>query len=434
MQTEHYAVHVHNLSKYYNVLKNKKNPVGNNWKTLAKQFLNPFAEKENYFTIKALDEISFSVDEGESIGIVGLNGSGKSTLLQIISGTIQQTSGLALTNGKTAALLELGSGFNPEFTGIENIFLNGNLYGLSSTEIKKKLNNILDFAGIGDFAWQPVKSYSTGMFLRLAFAVIAHVDAKILIIDEALAVGDAFFQAKCFDFLNKFREQGKTLVIVSHDLNCIARLCSKCLLLSKGRQVAIGAPGEIINHYNKLVTRVSEGDDSSPCHTSVKQNLSKDDKSSTGKPDKKWTYGDSRGEILSYEILNENGESSLNFYSGNKITIIFDVIAYKRIKSPIFAIKLRDSKGQIIYGQNTKFMKFETGIMEINEKRRIIYNLNTHLAGGEYLLSLGFTTMTDGNLRVVHRKHDLLKILIINTDGSFGISNCNASVSMSVLK
>tara|TARA_E500000178_G_scaffold352813_1_gene417108 strand:- start:7637 stop:8941 length:1305 start_codon:yes stop_codon:yes gene_type:complete len=434
MHTEHYAVHVENLSKHYSVLRNEKKPVGNNWKILKKQFLNPSTGNENYFTIKALDEISFSVDLGESIGIVGLNGSGKSTLLQIISGIVQPTSGLALTNGKTAALLELGSGFNPEFTGIENIFLNGNLYGLSSPEIKNKLHNILDFAGIGDFALQPVKSYSTGMFLRLAFAVIAHVDAEILIIDEALAVGDAFFQAKCFDFLNKFREQGKTLVIVSHDLNCIARLCCKCLLLNKGRQVAIGAPGEIINHYNKLITNGSEGYDSPPSSTLIKQNLAKDDKSSTGKSDKNWTYGDSRGEILSYEILNENGESSLNFYSGNKMTIIFDVIAYKKIKSPIFAIKLRDSKGQIIYGQNTKFMKFETGIMEINEKRRIIYNLNTNLAGGEYLLSLGFTTMTDGNLSVVHRKHDLVKILIINTDGSFGISNCYAGVSMSVIK
>ncbi|NDH69275.1 MAG: ABC transporter ATP-binding protein, partial [Gammaproteobacteria bacterium] len=241
------AIKVENLSKCYQIYEQPRDRL--------KQFILPHLQRalgqepnHYYQEFWALKDISFEVKKGETIGIIGRNGSGKSTLLQILCGTLNPTSGSFTTNGRIAALLELGSGFNPEFTGRENVYMNAAVLGLRTEEVDQRFNDIVTFADIGQFIEQPVKTYSSGMMVRLAFAVIAHVDADILVIDEALAVGDAFFTQKCMRFLRKFMETGSVL-FVSHDTSAVLNLCNRAILLSLGEVIQINTPQKVIEKY-----------------------------------------------------------------------------------------------------------------------------------------------------------------------------------------
>ena len=229
------AININNISKDYPKISSSLKEKKRAWQLMLATLFKGNKKNGTEETFSALSDISLKIKKGDAVGIIGLNGSGKSTLLQIIAGTLQPSSGEIHSNGKIGALLELGSGFNPEFTGRENIYLNAKILGLSKNEVDKKYDQITSFSGIGDFVNQPVRTYSSGMVVRLAFSVIAHTDPDILIIDEALAVGDARFQSKCFSFLETFKEKGKTLLFVSHDINSIARLCSSAVLLHKGK-------------------------------------------------------------------------------------------------------------------------------------------------------------------------------------------------------
>lgn len=404
--------------------------------------------KESLVEFHALCDISLKIRHGESLGIIGLNGSGKSTLLQIIAGTLEPTSGTVQTNGRIAALLELGSGFNPDFTGKENIYLNATILGLSQSEIDAKYEDIVAFADIGDFIHQPVRTYSSGMGLRLAFAVVAHVEPEILIIDEALAVGDVRFQAKCFCFLESLQNQGKTLLFVSHDMNSVARLCSSAMLLNKGEALAIGDPCSVINEYSKLIGLKDEnkkGDVNLPTkvfpkknrvestvvasqsslHSATEESLRSDDE---------WTYGGTLGKILKVHMFNEQGEKSTTIKSGEWFSIYFVIIALAPISSPIYAMKIRDAKGQELYGQNTLFAKVPTEDLESGDMFEICFRQRANLGHGTYLASLGFTRFEDNSLQVIHRRHDAFEINIINTDGSFGISNCFSTIDLKQLE
>lgn len=216
--------------------------------------------KKCYVEHYALDQVNIEVRRGETVGIIGTNGSGKSTILKIITGVLNPTSGNIVINGRISALLELGAGFNMEYTGIENIYLNGTMIGFSKEEIDAKLQDILDFADIGDFINQPVKTYSSGMFVRLAFAVAINIEPEILIVDEALSVGDVFFQAKCYRKFEEFKEQGKTILFVSHDLSSISKYCDRVVLLNKGKKLAEGEPKEIVDLYKKILTNATIGE------------------------------------------------------------------------------------------------------------------------------------------------------------------------------
>ena len=200
----------------------------------------------------ALDDVSFSVPRGGALGIIGVNGSGKSTLLEIAAGTLEPTRGEMIRRGRTAALLALGAGFNPEFTGRENVFLSGEILGQSREEVQRMLPEIERFAEIGSFIDQPVKTYSTGMFLRLAFSVAIHINPEILIVDEVLAVGDAVFVNRCIRKFDEMRQRGVTVVLVSHDLALVTQLCDQAILLSKGKMLAAGTPADVVNRYNCL--------------------------------------------------------------------------------------------------------------------------------------------------------------------------------------
>ncbi len=205
----------------------------------------------------ALNDIDFEINKGQCVGIVGTNGAGKSTLLKIITGVLQPTDGKVTVNGKISALLELGTGFNMEYSGLKNIYINGTMMGYSKEEIQERVESIVQFAEIGEYINQPVKTYSSGMFARLAFAVAINVDPDILIVDEALSVGDIFFQAKCFKKFSEFLEKGKTILFVSHDLSSVLKYCDKCILINKGKQVAYGETAEVVNIYRKILIHCS---------------------------------------------------------------------------------------------------------------------------------------------------------------------------------
>jgi teichoic acid transport system ATP-binding protein len=236
------VVSISNLSKVYHIYNEPADRL--------KEALNPF-KKEYHKKFHALDNISLEIQKGESVGLIGKNGAGKSTLLKIITGVLTPTSGSVKVKGKVASLLELGAGFNPEMTGIENIYLNGTVMGYTKAEIDKKVDDIIEFADIGDFVFQPVKMYSSGMFARLAFSVAINVDPDILIIDEALSVGDMAFQNKCFERISNFRKEGKTVIFVSHSLSAIRLLCEKAAWIKNGKLIAYGETKSITQRYEK---------------------------------------------------------------------------------------------------------------------------------------------------------------------------------------
>ena len=260
--TEPFSITVEGASKVYRIWKSPEARLwASLWGTVAQ--LLPSASRIHRYAaarsqachhdFEALADVSFSVARGESVAIVGRNGSGKSTLLQIIAGTLRPTSGTVSVRGRVAALLELGAGFNTDFTGRENVYLNGSMLGLTRAEIDAKFDQIAAFADIDDFIDQPVRTYSTGMQMRLAFAVAAHVDADVLIVDEALSVGDARFQLKCAKTIDNLVAQGKTLLFVSHDFSAVKRLCKRAILLERGRLIMDDEPNPVVNHYTKLL-------------------------------------------------------------------------------------------------------------------------------------------------------------------------------------
>ena len=247
MSSDDFAIRVQGLSKYYQIYEAPKDRL-KQMLVLRLQRMIGKQQKQYFREFKALNNVSFEIKKGETVGIIGRNGSGKSTLLQMICGTLFPTSGSVQTNGRIAALLELGSGFNPEFTGRENVYMNAAVLGLSKEEVDTRFDDIVTFADIGDFIEQPVKTYSSGMMVRLAFAVIAHVDADILVVDEALAVGDAFFTQKCMRFLRGFMKSG-TVLFVSHDMGRVQQLCTKAILIKNGKLAKKGSTNDVIKTY-----------------------------------------------------------------------------------------------------------------------------------------------------------------------------------------
>lgn len=332
--------------------------------------------RKNYFReFWALKDISFTVAKGETVGIIGRNGSGKSTLLQMVCGTLNPTCGQISTQGRIAALLELGSGFNPEFTGRENVFLNAAILGLGQQEIEARYDSILKFADIGDFIDQPVKTYSSGMVVRLAFAVIAHVDADILVIDEALSVGDAFFTQKCMRFLRQFMKSG-TVLFVSHDTAAIKNLCSRCIWISEGQIKAEGPAKEVTelylqDYYAQQQENRSNAEKPNQA-TRIEQktthsgqfvrdyrqdllnnsNLRNDLRLFTFDPDAP-SFGTGGASVESVAFVNTQGEPVHSITGGEQVTLRIQARAHRPMTSPIVGFIVKDRLGQALFGENT---------------------------------------------------------------------------------
>ena len=358
------VVSVENVSKVYMLYKKPedrfKQMLVSRLKRLIPSVLGRFVpalHEVSYFNeFWALRDVSIRLKKNETLGIIGQNGSGKSTLLQIICGTLTPTAGSSSSHGRVAALLELGAGFNPDFTGRENVFLNASIYGLSNAEIEARLDTIIDFAEIGEHIDQPVSTYSSGMFVRLAFSVIANIDADILVIDEALAVGDAYFQQKCMRFLRKFQENG-SIIFVSHDTGAMINFCDRVIWLHKGVVKADGKAKEVCEAYFALLYQQYSGvmsEQSEPdevCEQGIEEKDAKADIMSAISNTQ--GFGDGGAEIFSCSLHGEDGQRLNAISGGETVNLKISFRANKNLTSVIVGFIVKDRLGQYIFGDNT---------------------------------------------------------------------------------
>lgn len=414
------AIQVNNVSKMYKLYDKPSDRL--------KESLG-LTKKKKYKEHYALKNIDFQVNKGETVGIIGTNGSGKSTILKIITGVLNPTEGETKVNGRISALLELGAGFNMEYTGIENVYLNGTMLGFSEEEIDERLQDILDFADIGDFVNQPVKSYSSGMFVRLAFAVAINIDPDILIVDEALSVGDVFFQAKCYRKFEEFKNQGKTILFVSHDLGSISKYCDRAILINKGVKLAEGTPKAMIDMYKKLLVGQLPLDEVDEEINSVelpeeKKGQEQKEQSAASNPIQSnpelLEYGNKAAEIVSYTIEDENGVVSDTIEKGTNFTIRVKIKFYQRVPDPICAFSIKNVQGIEITGTNTMIEKNFIGPKEQGDEVEVTFEQNMSLQGAEYLLSLGCTGFEQGEFNVYHRLYDVCNLTVISDKNTVG--------------
>lgn len=388
-------------------------------------------ERERYFReFWALRGVGLRVGRGETVGIIGRNGSGKSTLLQIICGTLGPTAGTINVSGRVAALLELGSGFNPEFTGRENIFLNAMVLGLTRQQVDDRFEDIVRFADIGDFIEQPIKTYSSGMAVRLAFAVIAHVDADILVIDEALAVGDAVFTQKCMRFLRRFKEKG-TILFVSHDVGSIMSLCSQAVWLDHGVVRMSGPAKAVADAYTQYCAQEAIGEIQTLSSIALASGPDSEDSyrpmgdtaidffdnivNSDG-----WSTG--VAEIRSVAVARSDGREGMAFQGGERITLSVDAVAHKEVGRPIIGFLLKDRLGQALFGHNTFEESAETKPLTSGSvvRAEFVFRLPL-LPNGDYSITVAFA---DGDLldHVQHHwLHDAVLLSVRSTSPRYGL-------------
>lgn len=420
------VIEIKNISKIYN-LYNKPSD------RLKEALL---SRKSRHTEFAALNDVSFNVNKGEILGIIGKNGSGKSTILKIITSVLTPTSGECIVKGKIAALLELGAGFNMEYTGIENIYLNGQMIGFSKDEMDKKLQDIIDFADIGEHIYQPVKTYSSGMFARLAFSVAISVDPDILIVDEALSVGDVFFQNKCYRRFEEFRERGKTILFVTHDMGSVIRYCNRCVLLNAGKKVAEGKPQEMVDLYKRIMVgqwneNEESSEEASPVQSSnVKNDQLWKDQISTN-PDVE-VYGDGRADIIDFGIFSDTGDIGNNVYKGDYYSVKMKVRINEDNLNPIFAFKLRDIKGTELTGTNTMLEDIDTSQCKKGDIVTITFRQKQYLQPGQYLVSLGCTAFEGDQFVVYCRNYNCCVLGVVAQKGTIGIFDSESEVRVSV--
>lgn len=373
----------------------------------------------------ALRDVNFQVERGETVGIIGTNGSGKSTILKIITGVLNPTAGEVKVDGRISALLELGAGFNMEYTGIENVYLNGTMMGFSKEEVDARLQDILDFADIGDFVYQPVKSYSSGMFVRLAFAVAINIDPEILIVDEALSVGDVFFQAKCYRKFEEFKKMGKTILFVSHDLSSISRYCDRVILLNKGVKLEEGSPKQMVDMYKQLLV----GQD--PAKAEEKKEEQKESWSQQFQVNPNMLeYGTKLAEIVDFAVLDDKDRCTNTIEKSSSFRIRMKVVFHQDIQEPIIAYTFKDIKGTEITGTNTLFEKKSVEHSQAGDSCTVTFEQEMFLQGGEYLLSFGCTGYKDGEFTVFHRLYDACNITVVSNKNTVGFYDMNSKVEI----
>lgn len=384
----------------------------------------------------ALNGINLEVYKGECIGIIGTNGSGKSTLLKLITGVATPTSGTIEVNGKISALLELGAGFKPEFTGLENIYLNGTILGFTKEEMDARVQSIVEFADIGEFIHQPVKSYSSGMFARLAFAVAINVEPDILIVDEALSVGDIFFQAKCYQKFMSFKEAGKTILFVTHDLSSVIKYCDRTLLIDKGNQVMVGPSAEVVNVYKKILVNQYTQEAEEEKAEEVKVAASSVDnaagtfwKDSMVNNSGAVEYGNGVANIIDYAIVDADGNLSPSIYKGAEFEVRMKVEFYQPVDNPIFAYTIKDIKGTEVTGTNTMLEEQNLEHVEAGQIVTVSFRQNMRLQGADYLLCLGCTGYVNGEFTVYSRLYDVCNIQVVSDRNTIGFVDLGAKVS-----
>ena len=439
---DEYAIQVKDVTKIYKLY---DKPIDR-----LKESLNPL-HKNYHKDFYALNHISFQVKKGETVGIIGTNGSGKSTILKIITGVLTPTEGDVQVKGVISALLELGAGFNSDYTGIENIYMNGTMMGFTRKEMDAKLQDILDFADIGDFVYQPVKTYSSGMFVRLAFALAINVDPEILIVDEALSVGDVFFQSKCYRRMDEIRKNGTTILMVTHDMGSIIKYCDKVVLLNKGEFIAEGEPGRMVDMYKKILAgqmdslkeELEEMNDFSGQKALEegkeqlfeKKKFEKEASGHTGLMKDKITinasrteYGDGRAEIFDLGLCDERGNLTNLLLKGEMFTIKERIRFNADIQAPIFTYTIKDKKGTDLSGTNTMFEGTDIKPVKRGDVYDVSFKQKMTLQGGEYLLSMSCTGFENGEHVVYHRLYDVANITVISNKNTVGVYDMESEV------
>lgn len=411
------------------------------------------ARKKRYKEHYALKGVDMTIYQGETVGIIGTNGSGKSTILKIITGVLHPTRGSVDVSGRISALLELGAGFNMEYNGIENVYLNGTMIGFSKKEIDAKMEDILGFADIGDYVYQPVKTYSSGMFVRLAFAVAINIEPEILIVDEALSVGDVFFQAKCYHKFEEFKKLGKTIVFVSHDLSSISKYCDRVVLLNQGVKLGEGTPKEMIDAYKQVLVgqyphlneeeepliddkdieaaaaRAGKNHPAEKDHPIEKNHSMGENGESVINPDL-LEYGTKAALIEDYYIEDKAGRNCSVIIKGGQCSIHMKVRFLEDIHEPIFAFTIKNIKGVEITGTNTMVEKAFLEPVKAGSLKHIVFTQKLDLQGGEYLLSLGVTGYEKEDFQVYHRLYDVMNLTVISDKDTVGYYDTNSEIKV----
>ena len=388
-------------------------------------------KKKKYREHFALSDVSFQVKKGECVGIIGTNGSGKSTILKIITGVLNPTGGTLTVNGRIQALLELGAGFNMEYTGIENIYLNGTMNGFTEQEIESRMQDILDFADIGDYVKQPVKTYSSGMFVRLAFSVAINIDPEILIVDEALSVGDVFFQAKCYHKFEEFKKMGKTIIFVSHDLSSVSKYCDRVVLLNQGVKLGEGSPKEMIYDYKSVLVgqyELPESKSESSLLNDEQIQVAVQKKAAKQDTSKLLEYGTKEAVIEQFYMTDDRGTESKSIIKGSEFTIHMKVRFMADLPAPIFAFSIKTAKGTEITGTNTMFEKAFLEPVKSGMVKDVTFTQKMSLQGGEYLLSFGVTGYDGNDFQVYHRLYDALDLTVISDKNTVGFYDMDSKV------
>ena len=390
------AIKVENLVKTYKLY---DSPVDR-----LKESLHPLRRKYHH-DFHALNGVSFEIMKGQTVGIIGKNGSGKSTLLKVITGVLTPTSGTVIANGKISALLELGAGFNPDLTGIENVYFSGTLLGYSRQEMDDKLEEILSFADIGEFAHQPVKTYSTGMFVRLAFAVATIVDPEILIVDEALSVGDIRFQQKCYRKMRDFKDNGKTIVMVTHDMTAVKNFCDLAIWINEGAIHRVGTAEEVVKSYNSYMVYSSEARKSKTAKVNAvtpDASIIWDDVSGCA------SFGEGGAEIKRISLYTADESRKVTTVEGKEdLLLMLDVEVKQDIFSPIIGFILNDRYGNHIFGTNSYVLKDE--IQPFQSGDRVIVDFRftfPALMNGEYVFTVAIAEGNQQNHIQHHWIHD----------------------------
>jgi lipopolysaccharide transport system ATP-binding protein len=358
----------------------------------------------------AVDDVSFALRPGESLGIIGPNGAGKTTILKLLSKVTRPTSGEIRMNGRFSALIELGAGFHPELTGRENVYLNGTILGMRRAEISARFDEIVEFAGIGKYLDTPVKRYSSGMYARLGFAVAAHVDPDILLVDEVLAVGDMAFQVKCYDRMVKMLENGTALVFVSHNMRAVQRVCQRCIVMYRGRPAFFGPTAEATAEYSNIV-RQAAAEFSAATIEGLEEGISQ----------RIMTHD---AVIEKVELLRANGEPTFALNAGEPAVVRLHLKAHKPVLAPVFACRITTPEAQVVYDFTTNWAELVTPDFAAGTTAVVEFHINTNLVGGTYYL--GVNVAYEDLTRYYDRIDRALDFVVSGGQGARGIANLDA--------
>ena len=429
-----YAVSIKNVTKRYRI-HYEKNP------SLKETIIH--LRRTKFIEFLALNDVSFDVRRGETLGIKGPNGSGKSTMLKLISRILKPTKGEVIVNGTISALLELGAGFHPDLTGRENIFINAAILGMKRKDVEKKFSEIVAFSELEKFIDMPVKNYSSGMYMRLGFSVAINVNPDILLVDEVLAVGDQAFQAKCYKVIYDFIKQGKTIIIVSHDLGTIQDLCNRVIFLKNGRIEQMGGPVAVVNSYRKYVENIEieraheqQKEERKKIFQTIIENNQKvisgediDRLAATNLGNNVINrFGSGDAEITDIRLLDSKGQQIDYCKYGDEVSIEFDAVFKAEVEDPIFGIRIVDFKGNTVYGTNNRLNNIVTGVLKDGDRVKVVFKNTIVLMGGMYYVSPAvgykdFRTYCDW-------VNNMLTLNVIKHEKAEGIADLNTSMSI----